>query len=72
MADDSGRKRRRSPTRLAGVITVGMAVMTVLIVGYCLVSVLNAAATYDEETQLFSYRKAIHWLPHSLSQGIRG
>ena len=66
--DDSGRKRRRSGTRWAGVVTVGMAVMTVLIVGYCLLSAANSAATYDEESQLFSYRKAIAWLPHSLSR----
>lgn len=69
VVDDSGRKRRRSGTRAAGIITVGMAVMTVLIVGYCLASALNSAATYDEETQLFSHRKAIRWLPHSFSRG---
>jgi len=50
----------------AGRLMAGLAGVTVAIVGYCLVSALNARATYQAD-QLFVYRdKSIPWLPHSL------
>jgi hypothetical protein len=47
-------------------ITATLAVLTVAILGYCLVSALNARATYDPDTLSFAYRdRYIRWLPHS-------
>jgi len=42
-----------------------LAVLTVLIVGYCLLGVINAGAAYVPETKLFDYFKFLAWLPHS-------
>jgi len=40
--------------------------LTVAILGYCLVSALNARATCDPATLSFDYHnKYVHWLPHS-------
>ena len=61
----SGR-RRTAGARLAAVL----AGLTVAILGYCLISVVNARATYDPSAQSFAYRdKFISWLPHSLDSG---
>ena len=65
--DGSGRRRRSGGARGAVAVTIGLAVVTVLLLGFCLVSAWNSVATYDEETQLFSYRQAITSLPHSFS-----
>jgi O-Antigen ligase len=43
-----------------------LAVLTVAILGYCLVSAVNPRATYDPGTDRFTYYDGyIHWLPHS-------
>jgi len=40
--------------------------LTVLLVGYCFVSAVNARADFDPATYRFEYRDAVRWLPHSL------
>jgi len=51
------------PSRL----TAALAGLTVAMLAFCLVSALNARATYDPETLSFAYRdRYIPWLPHSL------
>lgn len=43
-----------------------LAVLTLLILGYCLTSALNARAVYNENSLGFIYRdKFVEWLPHS-------
>jgi len=46
-------------------LVIALAVMTVLILGYCLVSALNARATYQTKDGGFVYHECIPWLPHS-------
>jgi hypothetical protein len=51
----------------ASEVTAVLAWLTVAILGYCLVSAVNARATYLPETNSLAYRKFyIPWLPHSL------
>jgi len=59
-----GRHRKLlTPSRL----TATLALLTVAILGYCLISALNARATYDPDTHRFTYFDTyIRWLPHSL------
>ncbi|MCX8108062.1 MAG: O-antigen ligase family protein [Verrucomicrobiae bacterium] len=46
--------------------TLALAVLTVIILGWCFVSALNARATIDFTTLEFNYRDSrIPWLPHS-------
>lgn len=52
---------KAGPSRL----TIAQAALTVLILAYCLISILNARATYDRATQQFVYRDCIRWLPHT-------
>ncbi|HYG33852.1 MAG TPA: O-antigen ligase family protein, partial [Clostridia bacterium] len=40
--------------------------LTLAILAYCLVSALNARATYQPSAQSFAYHSYIPWLPHSL------
>ncbi|MBX7246992.1 MAG: O-antigen ligase family protein [Candidatus Sumerlaeaceae bacterium] len=42
-----------------------MALLTALILAYCLISALNARATYDWSTGSLIYRDCLRWLPHS-------
>jgi hypothetical protein len=49
----------------ASQLTATLAVLTVAILGYCLISALNARATYEPEALSFSYHKYVRWLPHS-------
>jgi O-antigen ligase len=46
-------------------LVVALAVLTALILGYCLVSALNARATYQRAQWSFVYHECIQWLPHS-------
>ncbi len=47
-------------------LTATLAGLTVAILGYCLISALNARATYEPEALNFTYHdRYIHWLPHS-------
>ena len=55
-------RKRGWDWRLTALITG----LTLLILGYCLVSALNARATYLPDTADFIYRKQVlRWLPHS-------
>ena len=56
------RKTPRSPARAA---TAALAWLTVALLLFCLVSALNAAATYDPEKHFFIYHPHLDWLPHS-------
>jgi hypothetical protein len=55
------RPRHRGPRWLAKVL----AGLTMAVLGFILVSALNAAANYDADTHLFQYRAYLSWLPHS-------
>ena len=50
-------RRQRLARILAG--------LTVAFLIYSLIAALNAAASYDSDTQLFTYRHYLAWLPHS-------
>ena len=54
--------QKNSPARAA---TVTLAWLTVALLLFCLVSALNAAATYDPGKHFFSYHPHLNWLPHS-------
>jgi hypothetical protein len=56
-----GRKSRK-PVRLA---TRVLAWLTLVLLLYCLMHALNAAATYDADKHFFIYQKYLTWLPHS-------
>jgi hypothetical protein len=64
----SRKSERRSQRRaLASRLTALLAGLTVAILGYCLVSALNARATYQPEALSSTYYdRYIPWLPHSL------
>ncbi len=49
------------PAQLTGLL----AVLTVAVLGYCLVSALNARSTYVRDQFSFEYHQFISWLPHS-------
>lgn len=56
-------------TRLARAATPALALLTAAILLYCLVSALNARASYRPERFAFEYFKnSIPWLPHSYDQ----
>jgi hypothetical protein len=62
----AGRRRLLTPSGL----TATLAALSLAILGYCLISAVNARATYDPSTFNFTYRDHyIHWLPHSLDSG---
>jgi hypothetical protein len=50
-------------------ITVILGILTVAVLFYCLVSAVNARATYFPEQRRFEYRDYIAWLPHSYDPG---
>ncbi|MGA2177870.1 MAG: O-antigen ligase family protein [Verrucomicrobiota bacterium] len=50
------------------VLTQALAILTAIILGYCLASALNARVTYNRETATFEYHDVISWLPHSYAQ----
>ena len=50
----------------SGRLTAGLAVLTLAILAYCLVSALNARAVYDAAADRFTYfDNYVHWLPDS-------
>jgi len=57
-AQPKGWTKRLTPTRL-------LAVLTILILGYCLLSAVNARATYDSAQLQLHYHSCLMWLPHS-------
>ena len=42
-----------------------LALLTVSLLAYCLISALNAAATHEPQTLIFIYHPCLRWLPHS-------
>jgi hypothetical protein len=56
----------RSKCRGSVYTTRALAVLTILILAYCLTSALNARALFNQENLGFTYRdQYIQWLPHS-------
>jgi hypothetical protein len=47
------------------VLTRVLAVLTILVLAYCLISALNARATYYHDRRWFDYHECLPWLPHS-------
>ena len=43
--------------------------LTIAILGYCLISAVNARATFHGRELSFAYHPCIRWLPHSLDSG---
>jgi O-antigen ligase len=65
-AEMEGRSREKSaPHRF---LTMALATLTVLLLGYCLASAWNARATYNPDTAALDYHSSISWLPHSYDQ----
>ena len=54
-------RHRSNGTRVLGGLTVG-------ILGYCLVSAINARASFQPETMSFEYHDCCRWLPHSFDR----
>lgn len=44
---------------------LGMGILTVVLLGYCLVSAINARSSYEPATMQFQYLSHVKWLPHS-------
>ena len=61
--------RFRPHTRTARCLTRSMAVLTFLLLAYCLVSALNARATFQDGVQVFDDRY-VTWLPHSYAESL--
>lgn len=51
--------------RMSRVLTVLLATLTVILLGWCVVSGLNARANYLTGSRAFVYFECIDWLPHS-------
>jgi hypothetical protein len=47
-------------------LTALLAGLTVAILGYCLISAVNARATFHRDELSFAYHYCVKWLPHSL------
>jgi hypothetical protein len=63
-AASSGGYRQRLLT--ASRLTAALALLTLLLLGYSLVSAVNARATFQDQTLTFAYHECVRWLPHSL------
>jgi hypothetical protein len=46
-------------------LTLALGILTLLVLGYCLVSAVNARATFLAQTLRFEYYDSVPWLPHS-------
>ena len=55
--------RHRHP--LARLLVRILAGLTLAVLAFCLVSALNARATFNPDTRLFEYHRCLAWLPHS-------
>ena len=53
--------------KFGGLLPRVLAISTGLILTYCLISALNAFATYQESEARFDYHPCLRWLPHSLA-----
>jgi len=58
--------RDEAKTTGRSVFTTALAVLTVVILAYCVISAVNARATYLPGRLSFSYQECLPWLPHSL------
>jgi O-antigen ligase len=58
----------QGPSSAQRVLTRILAVLTLVILAYCLTSALNARSTYHREAGTFVYHPFISWLPHSYDQ----
>jgi len=52
-------------SRWASFLTVVLALLTVVILSYCLIAALNARSTYRADLLGFEYHQFVTWLPHS-------
>jgi len=57
------------PRSLAERLIAALSVLTAAILGYCLLSAVNARATFHREALSFAYHPCIMWLPHSMDSG---
>lgn len=55
-------RRTHAPARP---LTIALGFTTIAILGYCLISAVNARAIYSPSTRSSEYRDCIRWLPHS-------
>jgi O-antigen ligase len=53
------------PTRGGRFLVRSLAVLTLLLLGYCILHAVNARAMYEAEDNTFEYFPCIPWLPHS-------
>lgn len=60
--------RFRDPT--GGRFTLGLAILSILLLLYILVSAINARATFIRTDFRFEYHEALRWLPHSLDSTL--
>jgi O-antigen ligase len=58
-----------APARPAQVMTRLLEAATFLVLGYCLVSAVNARATWFPAENRFEYHACLEWLPHSYDSG---
>ena len=63
-----GRSSTGKP-QMADRLTAAVAVLTLACLAFCLISALNARATYLSEAQVIEYHPCIRWLPHSYDSG---
>ena len=54
---------------MAARLIAALVVLTVAILGYCLLSAVNARATFHLAERSSAYHRCILWLPHSLDSG---
>jgi hypothetical protein len=65
--DDRSSKGRGGERRPAAArLTAFLAWLTVAVLGFCLISAVDARATYLPDQLSFAYHSCIPWLPHSL------
>jgi len=56
---------RNDDARLTRLLIRTLAAMTILLLAYCLVGVINARSTYHADSTSFDYHSFVSWLPNS-------
>ena len=56
---------RNDDARLTRLLIRTLAIMTILLLAYCLIGVINARSTYHRDSASFEYHHFISWLPNS-------
>ncbi len=56
---------RKSGAPTVSVLTRALGILAVAILGYCLISALNARSEWKPQTNSFDYFTCVAWLPHS-------